>query len=269
MAKRLSSKGYAAFVLPPANGTPAVYRVRIGPFKTRREADTVAVKTAEGRAVQALGHSLTSTRFRLRARRCVGPSAGAQLSSLRSPRLRLDRARAVAVDTRQRIAQRAFSLGLTTGVVYFTGTLYWITRVMVVYGGLQAWVAVLVNALLVAYLALFPALFAIVVALHGRKAGPPRCLGAPLVWVATELGRTYLFSGFPVGAARIQPGERAADRATRERDRRVRCVGARRRRERRPGRRTVRPPDRTGSHADGQSPQPVRAAAGSRWPLSP
>ena len=44
MAKRLSSKGYAAFVLPPANGTPAVYRVRIGPFNTRREADSVAVR---------------------------------------------------------------------------------------------------------------------------------------------------------------------------------------------------------------------------------
>ena len=33
---------------------------------------------------------------------------------------------------------------------------------MAVYGGLQTWVAVLVNALLVAYLALFPALFAVV-----------------------------------------------------------------------------------------------------------
>ena len=44
MAKRLSSKGYAAFVLTPANGTPSVYRVRIGPFKTRREADSVAAR---------------------------------------------------------------------------------------------------------------------------------------------------------------------------------------------------------------------------------
>jgi DedD protein len=44
MAKRLSSKGYAAFVLPPAHGTPAVYRVRIGPFTTRREADSVAAR---------------------------------------------------------------------------------------------------------------------------------------------------------------------------------------------------------------------------------
>ena len=44
MAKRLSSKGYSAFVLSPADGTPSVYRVRVGPFKTRREADTIAAK---------------------------------------------------------------------------------------------------------------------------------------------------------------------------------------------------------------------------------
>ena len=42
MAKRLVSKGYAAFVLTPANGTPAVYRVRIGTFKTRHEAEAIA-----------------------------------------------------------------------------------------------------------------------------------------------------------------------------------------------------------------------------------
>ncbi len=44
MARRLSSKGYAAYVMAPAGGTPAVYRVRIGAFKTRREADTMAAK---------------------------------------------------------------------------------------------------------------------------------------------------------------------------------------------------------------------------------
>jgi DedD protein len=44
MAKRLTSKGYAAYVLTPANGTPAVYRVRIGTFKTRREAEAMAVR---------------------------------------------------------------------------------------------------------------------------------------------------------------------------------------------------------------------------------
>jgi apolipoprotein N-acyltransferase len=91
----------------------------------------------------------------------------------------------------------AFLLGLVTGIVYFTGTLYWITRVMAVYGGLQTWVAVLVNAALIAYLALFPAVFATVtrriVCAHGR----PALMAAPLVWVATELGRTHILTGFP------------------------------------------------------------------------
>jgi apolipoprotein N-acyltransferase len=93
--------------------------------------------------------------------------------------------------------RRAFTLGLITGVVYFTGTLYWITRVMVLYGDLQPLVAVLVNAALVAYLALFPAIFALVVRriaiVHGREA----MIAAPIVWVATELGRTHVFTGFP------------------------------------------------------------------------
>ena len=44
IAKRLSSKGYAAYVLSPATGTPTVYRVRVGKFSTRREAETVAGK---------------------------------------------------------------------------------------------------------------------------------------------------------------------------------------------------------------------------------
>jgi cell division septation protein DedD len=44
IAKRLSSKGYAAYVLSPTSGTPTVYRVRVGKFQTRREAETVASK---------------------------------------------------------------------------------------------------------------------------------------------------------------------------------------------------------------------------------
>jgi len=44
IAKRLASKGYAAYVLAPAKGTPVVYRVRIGKFRTRREAETMAAK---------------------------------------------------------------------------------------------------------------------------------------------------------------------------------------------------------------------------------
>ena len=42
IAKRLSSKGYSAYVVAPASGTPAVYRVRVGKFPTRREAESIA-----------------------------------------------------------------------------------------------------------------------------------------------------------------------------------------------------------------------------------
>jgi cell division septation protein DedD len=44
IARRLSSKGYSAYVLAPASGTPSVYRVRVGKFNTRREAESVAAK---------------------------------------------------------------------------------------------------------------------------------------------------------------------------------------------------------------------------------
>jgi cell division septation protein DedD len=44
MAKRLTSKGYSAYVLAAANGNPAVFRVRIGSYKTRREAEAMAAR---------------------------------------------------------------------------------------------------------------------------------------------------------------------------------------------------------------------------------
>ncbi len=92
---------------------------------------------------------------------------------------------------------RAFRLGLTSGVVYFTGTLYWVAQVMVVYGGIDRVTAVLINAALIAYLALFPALFAAATARLVTAAGLGALMIAPFIWVATELGRTYLLSGFP------------------------------------------------------------------------
>ena len=44
IVKRLTGKGYPAYVLDPAKGAPPVFRVRVGKFKERREADTVAAR---------------------------------------------------------------------------------------------------------------------------------------------------------------------------------------------------------------------------------
>lgn len=44
MVRQLSTKGYEAYVQPPAQGGPSIFRVRIGNFPTRREAETLAAK---------------------------------------------------------------------------------------------------------------------------------------------------------------------------------------------------------------------------------
>ena len=93
--------------------------------------------------------------------------------------------------------RQAFASGLATGAVYFAGTLYWITGVMHVYGNLQLWTAVIINVLLIAYQSAFPAIFAVVVRRLVMAVGRPALLAAPLVWVAIELGRTYVLTGFP------------------------------------------------------------------------
>lgn len=45
VAKRLTGKGYPAYVMSPSAGAPAaVYRVRVGKFRNRREAEQVAAR---------------------------------------------------------------------------------------------------------------------------------------------------------------------------------------------------------------------------------
>ena len=98
---------------------------------------------------------------------------------------------------RSRDLIRVFAFGLLAGCVHFASTLYWIPLVMVEYGGLSTPVSWGVHLLFVAYLALFPALFAVGTAILHRGWGPVGLLYAPAVWVTSELGRLYLFTGFP------------------------------------------------------------------------
>ena len=44
IVKRLAAKGYPAYVVKPAKGQPSVYRVRVGKFTDRHEADTTAAR---------------------------------------------------------------------------------------------------------------------------------------------------------------------------------------------------------------------------------
>ena len=44
IVRRLAGKGYSAYLMAPATGAPAVYRVRVGKFKDRREAESVSAR---------------------------------------------------------------------------------------------------------------------------------------------------------------------------------------------------------------------------------
>jgi apolipoprotein N-acyltransferase len=94
-------------------------------------------------------------------------------------------------------SRRPLLLGLVAGAGYFGGTVYWTPAVMQTFGGLNWPLAVVVGGLLVAYLALFPAVFAAIVARLIRTLGVRALLLAPMVWVATELARRYILGGFP------------------------------------------------------------------------
>ena len=93
--------------------------------------------------------------------------------------------------------KKGFLLGGIAGIVYFAGTVHWVTNSVHFYGGIPVVPASLITLLLCLYLALYPAVFAAAV-VHLR--GVHRALffiAAPSLWTALELARTYVFSGFP------------------------------------------------------------------------
>jgi apolipoprotein N-acyltransferase len=81
--------------------------------------------------------------------------------------------------------------------VYFVGTVYWTASVMRQFGDLALPISVLLMILLAAYLALYPAIFAVLVHRLRVSYGPSALWLAPAAWVTTELGRGHLFTGFP------------------------------------------------------------------------
>jgi apolipoprotein N-acyltransferase len=68
---------------------------------------------------------------------------------------------------------------------------------MTTFGGLATPLAAFAALVLVAYLSLFPAVFATATSYLTFRFGPAAILLTPCVWISTELGRQYIWDGFP------------------------------------------------------------------------
>jgi apolipoprotein N-acyltransferase len=91
----------------------------------------------------------------------------------------------------------AFARGLVAGVACFYAAIHWVSHAMTAFGGLSHALSLLALTLLVLFMAAhWGAAFAVSWTLRARLGWPMR-LHLPVVWVAFELCRNYLFSGFP------------------------------------------------------------------------
>jgi apolipoprotein N-acyltransferase len=90
----------------------------------------------------------------------------------------------------------AAGLGFLAGFVFFLGTLYWLAPTVVRYGGLPWAAATGILLILAGYLALYVAGFAAGVVILGHR-GTAFVLAAAALWVALELVRSHLLTGFP------------------------------------------------------------------------
>ncbi len=89
-----------------------------------------------------------------------------------------------------------FRLGLLTGGVHYLTLLYWLLHTLMTFGHLPFYLSVPILFLLVAYMALYPAIFAAVFSWADTQ--PVVILSAmPAVWVALEYFRSFFLSGFP------------------------------------------------------------------------
>ncbi|NVN90968.1 MAG: apolipoprotein N-acyltransferase [Desulfuromonadales bacterium] len=90
----------------------------------------------------------------------------------------------------------AFRIGFSCGFTAYGAILYWINIVITRYGHLPWAISVPLYIILAAWLALFYGI-ATLVARYGEGAGLKTAFTLPVAWVACDLMRSFLLSGFP------------------------------------------------------------------------
>jgi apolipoprotein N-acyltransferase len=87
-------------------------------------------------------------------------------------------------------------VGFITGIVFYTGIVYWIVYVVVNYGYLPYYAGIFIMLLLAAYLSIYIAIFAAVIVYFSGR-GIHEVVIAPVLWTCLEYGKSCLFTGFP------------------------------------------------------------------------
>jgi apolipoprotein N-acyltransferase len=91
-------------------------------------------------------------------------------------------------------AGRAFLLGWLWGALFFYGTCWWLTYPMIHYAHISPWLAFPLLVLPIALVALFPALFSLLLSRLVARFGLGAIFAAPLLWVSCEWAR-YAVTG--------------------------------------------------------------------------
>ena len=92
--------------------------------------------------------------------------------------------------------KHAFLLGYVCGAFFFAGSCYWFTTVMEFYGHLAHALAVVVLVLFVIVDSTFFGGFGLLMGWAARRSSGWALAVSPFLWMAMELARTYLVTGF-------------------------------------------------------------------------
>jgi apolipoprotein N-acyltransferase len=92
---------------------------------------------------------------------------------------------------------RGFWLGYLAGVVFWIGSCYWFVNVTMLHGGLGPVLAVGALLLFTLLFSTFFGAFGLCVTWFARRSLTQALAVSPFLWVAMELGRVYLITGFP------------------------------------------------------------------------
>jgi apolipoprotein N-acyltransferase len=92
---------------------------------------------------------------------------------------------------------RGFWLGYLAGVVFWVGSCYWFVNVMMLHGGLGPVLAVGALLLFTLLFSTFFGAFGLAVTWLASRSVGRALVASPFLWVAMELGRVYLITGFP------------------------------------------------------------------------